>query len=102
MSAVFLVSKGVDVPGICKCSWCLKLLKFPMSAVFLVSAMFLMRKFKVVDVPDVCSSRGLQVVDVLQCSLCLKLLMFLMSTVLLVSKFVEVPDVCSAPDVQNC
>ncbi len=56
MSTAFLMSKVVDVPGVCKCSWCLKLLKFLMSAVFLVSAMFLM--FKVVDVPDVCSVPG--------------------------------------------
>ncbi len=46
MSAVFLVSKVVEVTDVCKCSWCLKLLMFLMSAVLLM--------FKVVDVPCVC------------------------------------------------
>ncbi len=85
MSAVFLVSKAVEVPDVCKCSWCLKLLKFLMSALFLVS--------KVV-VPGVC-----------KCSWCLKLLKFPMSAVFLASamflmfKVVDVPVVCSVPCV---
>ncbi len=77
VSAVLLMSK-VN----CRRSWCIKLLKFLMSAVIMVSI--------VVEVPDVC-----------KCSWCLKLLMFLMSAVFLMSKVVDVPDVCSAPGVQS-
>ncbi len=59
MSAVFLVSKVVDVPDVCSApAWSLQ--------VFLMS--------KVVDVPGVCN-----------CSWCLNLLMFLMFVMLLVS-----------------